>query len=85
MRTQVLTFGAVFGSVVGLIVSILMTFVDWGKNPSGLFHNDHGTNWGIVAETLLSWFWPVALGAFAVGAVVRYGMLRKEADTNAQG
>lgn len=82
MRTESLTFGAALGLAVGLIVSVLMTFLDWQKNPSELFHNEHGTNWGVVAETAISWFWPVALGVFVVGMVVRYWMLRKEADGN---
>jgi hypothetical protein len=53
--------GGVVGSTVGLIVAAGFTFADWRLNPAGIFHNDEGTDWEIVFETALSWFWPVAL------------------------
>lgn len=54
-------FGAIVGLLAGLLVSIPMTIADWRLNPSGIFYDEQGTNWAIVAETVLSWFWPVAL------------------------
>lgn len=56
--------------VAGLVIGISMTALDWRLNPSGMFHNDQGTNWTIVAETAFSWFWPVALLAFVTTVVV---------------
>ena len=54
----------------GLLVSVWMTVLDWRLNPSGLFHNDQGTNWDIVLETALSWFWPVALPVLLATVIV---------------
>jgi len=53
--------GGIVGSLVGLIIAVGMTFVDWRLNPAGIFHSEEGTDWDIVFETALSWFWPVAL------------------------
>lgn len=70
MRTRSLVIGATIGFVVGLLVSISMTIADWRINPSGLFHNQHGTDWAIVFETAFSWFWPVSLTAFLLAVVI---------------
>lgn len=53
------------GSLIGLILAVLVaaipTFLDWNQNPAGIFQGPAGTDWGIVFETFISWFWPVAL------------------------
>ena len=43
---------------IATLLALTMTLLDWIKNPTQLFHNDQGTNWDIVLETALSWFWP---------------------------
>lgn len=64
-------WGCLVGSIAGLVVAVPVTIADWRLNPSGLFHNAQGTNWGVVTETALSWFWPVALIAFILTVVVQ--------------
>ena len=68
--------GAIVGFVAGLLVSVPVTISDWRRNPSGLFHDDQGTNWAIVTETAFSWFWPVALFAFVATALCHSWLLR---------
>lgn len=46
------------GTCAALFVSVVMTAVNWRINPSGLFHGEGGTSWGIVLETVVSWFLP---------------------------
>lgn len=73
---------------MGLLVSIPMTIADWRLNPSGLFHNEQGTNWSIVIETALSWFWPVALLALATTAFTHFWIAKvrtKQLERDAEG
>ena len=70
MRARSWYVGVIAGLLTGLLVSIPVTIADWRLNPSGIFHDDQGTNWAIVADTAFSWFWPVALTAFAVTGLV---------------
>ena len=60
----------VVGVTLGVIVAAIMTTLDWRLNPSGIFHNEQGNNWEVVAETAFSWFFPVSLAASAVTVVV---------------
>ena len=53
-----------------MLVAIPMTVVDWRLNPSGIFQNEQGTHWAVVAETALSWFWPVAVLALVVSVAI---------------
>lgn len=76
MRTRSLFVGAIAGLVVGLVVSVSMTIADWRLNPSGIFHNEDGTDWAVVFETAASWFWPVSLAAFVLAVVIHYCVSR---------
>ena len=62
--------GSIAGLLTGLLVAIPVTIADWRLNPSGVFHNEQGTDWAIVAETLISWFWPVALPVLVATVVI---------------
>ena len=53
--------GILSSALVGVLVASVMSFLDWRLNPSGIFHGDHGTSWGVVWETWVSWFIPVAV------------------------
>lgn len=67
------------GVALGLIVASVMTFLDWRLNPSGIFHNDRGTNWAFVMDTFVSWFFPVAAyaGVVAAAALFLYSRFKK--------
>lgn len=49
------------GTISGIVVALVMTALDWRLNPSGIFHQEHGTHWPFVFETAISWFIPVFL------------------------
>ncbi len=66
-----------FGLLAGLLVAIPMTVLDWRQNPSGIFHDETGTRWNIVAETAISWFWPVAVLAFAITVLLHAWLTRR--------
>ena len=74
MHARTLKLAAIFGLLAGLVVSAAMTFVDWRLNPASLFHNESGTDWTVVAETVLSWLGPVALVTFLATAIVLYSI-----------
>ena len=52
----------------GTLVAVVMTFLDWQLNPGGIFHDELGTRWTVVAETAASWFFPVASAAAVLSA-----------------
>ena len=72
MHKRTLGLAAIAGLLTGLVVAATMAAVDWHINPGGIFRNDFGTDWAVVAETALSWFWPVALAAFLAATLVLY-------------
>ena len=76
MRTRSLNVGVLAGLCAGVLAAVVMSFLDWRRNPSGLFHDEHGTNWPIVAETAFSWFWPVALFVFVAACAAHYLLTR---------
>ncbi len=76
MQSRSWFLGVVVGLLAGLLVSIPITIADWRLNPAGIFRNDEGTNWTIVAETAISWFWPVALVALVTTVVVHSLLIR---------
>jgi hypothetical protein len=65
-----LKFATASGLSGGLLTAVAMSFLDWLDNPSGLFRDDGGTRWNIVAETAMSWFWPVTLAIFGAAFVL---------------
>jgi H+/Cl- antiporter ClcA len=65
---------AIIGLLTGLAVSATMTVVDWRLNPGGIFHDELGTDWSVVSETVLSWLWPIALVTFLAALVVLYAV-----------
>jgi hypothetical protein len=57
-----------------------MTIANWRLNPSGIFHDEQGTDWTIVAETALSWFWPVALVTLVTTVIVHSWVSRNRSN-----
>ncbi len=55
---------------VSTILTAAATSWDWLKNPSGIFHNELGTDWRIVFDTAVSWFFPSLLITFVVITLV---------------
>lgn len=68
IRIFALSFG------VSLIISAIVTFLDWQKNPSGIFHSPQGTHWYIVWDTFISWLLPLlpmtAITFFLAGFII---------------
>lgn len=64
------------GSITALIVAGTMTFRDWRLNPGGLFRDELGTQWDVVAETAASWFFPVATFVSVVAVLVFFSLFR---------
>ena len=60
MRLKHWILGLVIGFFVGLLTGAFYAYTDWCLNPGGIFHSDQGTDWGIVMETVTSWWVPVA-------------------------
>lgn len=56
--------------LVCLVVSIFVTIVEWIENPSSIFHSESTTNWGFVADTFFSWFWPSLLVVLPISIVL---------------
>lgn len=48
------------------VVTVVITIWEWLENPSGIFHDQNGTNWVFVYDTASSWFVPT----FVVGSVI---------------
>ena len=80
MRARSWYLGAIIGLLTGLLVTIPMTIADWRLNPSGLFHDEQGTNWPIVTETAFSWFWPVALIVLVTTVIVHSWISRRRGN-----
>jgi hypothetical protein len=68
---------ALFGLAAGVAVASVVSFLDWQANPSGIFHDDSGTNWRFVRETWFSWFAPVAPAVFAASVPVLYWLAKR--------
>lgn len=84
MRAQSWLFGAIVGLLESLIAAVPTTLADWRLNPSGIFRNDQGTDWIIVAETALSWYWPVALVALVATVIVHFWIFRDRQKLSAK-
>ena len=74
MHLRTWKIATVTGFLTGLVVAAAMTIMDWRLNPGGIFHSELGTDWTVVAETALSWLWPVALLALLVTAIMLYAV-----------
>ena len=68
--------GALIGLVVGAAVGLVMTVIDYVRNPAGIFHDEAGVHWNHVVETWISWSVPVALIAIVVSVVVAFWIAR---------
>ena len=70
-RRQPWIRGVLSGATVGFVVASVMSYLDWRLNPSGIFHGEGGTSWGVVWETWVSWFVTVEMvGASLIGLTV---------------
>ena len=70
MLAKSVVVGLAYAILVGLLVSALPTYLDWRRNPGGVFQGSSGTNWDVVFETLFSWFWPTVLVAAPIAIVI---------------
>ena len=76
MNRELRIRGALIGMVVGIAVGLVMTIIDYVRNPADIFHNEAGIHWNHVFETWVSWFVPVALVAIVVSVVVLFWIAR---------
>jgi uncharacterized membrane protein len=74
IQQKSLRHGIAWALLVALIGSIVPTFIDWRLNPGGIFRGSEGTNWGVVVETIWTWFWPLFLVIVPI-AVLLYAWL----------
>ncbi|MCB1644339.1 MAG: hypothetical protein KDI36_02755 [Pseudomonadales bacterium] len=59
-RNSVL-FGLVTGLTLAVVVTLVVTVWQWLENRSGRFHSEAGTDWEMIANTVVAWFMPVFL------------------------
>ncbi len=78
MKGNFAMISALPGCAIGLVVALGMSYVDWRHNPAGIFHIEHGTDWGTVLDTAISWFLPVAFVATALSIAVLSWRARPE-------
>ncbi len=72
LRQKSWIIGGSVAAVVGIAVAIFFTVADWKQNPGGIFQSESGTHWGVVLETALSWFLPVAVIVFVLVTAIHY-------------
>jgi phosphate/sulfate permease len=77
-RTRVWLSGLGLGLLASAVLAMVMTFIDWRRNPGGIFRNEQGTDWGIVVETLFSWFIPTIPAAVILSVAVLFLVLPKK-------
>lgn len=79
MKLKQWMLGLVIGLTAGLLVGGYYAYTDWQLNPGGIFHNEQGTDWGIVIDTVTSWWLPIAAWGTGITWVVLFvvGKLRK--------
>jgi hypothetical protein len=64
------SFGLLTGILVSCIVTLIITVWEWLENPSGIFHDKSGTNWGFIFDTASSWFVPTFVYIALIAAVI---------------
>lgn len=74
MHAQTWKLAAAIGLLLGIVVASAMTFMDWRANPGGIFHGETGTNWTIIMETAISWWWPVTLITMLATVIFLYAV-----------
>ena len=63
-------FGLTIGAISASIVTIIITVWEWIENPSGIFHDQNGTNWSFVYDTAISWFVPTFIQVSIISAIM---------------
>jgi hypothetical protein len=64
-----LRFVLATGFGISAVVTVIIVVWEWLENPSGIFHDESGTNWRFVYETAISWFVPTFLVAAGIAAM----------------
>ncbi len=60
------------GSTSAFILTLIITIWEWIENPSGIFHNENGTNWSFVYDTAISWFVPTFVNVTVISAIIYF-------------
>lgn len=74
LRKNSILVAILVGLSIACVVTITITIWEWLENPSGIFHNQDGTNWTFVFETASSWFVPTFIIFSAIVAVVHLAL-----------
>ena len=77
-NTRIWLSGLALGLVASMVLAMVMTYADWRLNPGDIFWNEHGTNWSIVWETLISWFVPTVPAAVILSVAVLFLVLPRQ-------
>ena len=65
-RKNSLVVAILIGLAIASVVTVYITIWEWLENPSGIFHDQYGTNWAFVYDTASSWFVPTFINASIV-------------------
>ena len=63
-------FGLTIGFLSAFVITLVITIWEWLENPSGIFHNEDGTNWSFVYDTAISWFVPTFIQISIISATL---------------
>lgn len=73
---QSAVFGFCIALVFSLVLSIVFTGWNWIENPGGIFRDDTGVSWDIVADTAMSWLVPAFWYSFPVASIFHFFVRR---------
>lgn len=68
INKQFFSFSLYTGFSVAFLLTLIITLWEWLENPSGIFHNQNGTNWRFVFDTSISWFIPTFINVVLIAA-----------------
>ena len=72
MKNHFWSFGLTLGIISAFTITFIFTLWEWLENPSGIFHDQNGTNWNFVYDTAISWFIPTFVSVTVIGAVIHF-------------
>lgn len=65
------TFSLALGIISAITLTFIITVWEWVENPSGIFHDQSGTNWSFVYDTAISWFVPTLITVTVISVFIQ--------------